>query len=113
MKLAQLVREALERNQGRSSTEDTEAANELCRRHHIPLERAKDIIRKEGLKMRELQLLEPEGGSSSHQAAIPIRWRSASGYVKRRSRGTDLTTGLVIMFLLFLICLLFVFIAHR
>jgi formylglycine-generating enzyme required for sulfatase activity len=43
-KLARLVRESLEHTGGRPTAEDTVAANELVRHHHITKERAKAIV---------------------------------------------------------------------
>ena len=43
-KLAQLVRDALDRTQGKPTQDDTVAANAVCKCHRIPTERAKQIV---------------------------------------------------------------------
>jgi formylglycine-generating enzyme required for sulfatase activity len=43
-KLTLFVRETLDRTQGKPTKDDTAAANEMCKRHHIDKDRAKQIV---------------------------------------------------------------------
>ncbi len=61
-KLARLVREALERTRGKPTAEDTAAANELVRQHHIEKGRADAIVRGERERWQKAQPREPRPG---------------------------------------------------
>jgi formylglycine-generating enzyme required for sulfatase activity/tRNA A-37 threonylcarbamoyl transferase component Bud32 len=61
-KLARLVREALERTRGKPTAEDTAAANELVRQHHVEKGRADEIVREERERWQKAQPKEPRPG---------------------------------------------------
>jgi formylglycine-generating enzyme required for sulfatase activity len=61
-KLARLVKDALERTRGKPTSEDTAAANELVREHHIKKDRAESIIREERERWQKAQPKEPQPG---------------------------------------------------
>jgi formylglycine-generating enzyme required for sulfatase activity len=61
-KLAQLVRAALDRTRGQPTAEDTAAARELCRQHHIADERAQAIAREAQKQWEKDHPKEPQPG---------------------------------------------------
>jgi formylglycine-generating enzyme required for sulfatase activity len=61
-KLIRLVRDALNRTRGHSTEDDMRVALELCRQHHLPLERARVIAREVREQWQKEQPREPRPG---------------------------------------------------
>lgn len=76
-KLAVLVREALDRTQGKPTKDDNAAAKEMCKQHHMDKERAKQIVeevREQWQKAHPPKLERKPGENITNSLGMKFAW---------------------------------------